>query len=101
VRLVGANIAPGALLASPGSPTATLVHRAPHTTTTRLVQLRRFAAEARAAGNPLKEAFTKYRKEVLMVMTTVSIWCCGFYTVSCSCTHMIHTHYPVPCTLKY
>ena len=33
-----------------------------------------------APENPLKEAFTKYHKEVLTVMCSVAIWCCGFYT---------------------
>eukprot|EP01052_Picozoa_sp_SAG31_P025406 SAG31_NODE_2225_length_6150_cov_2.229549_6_plen_151_part_00 len=38
------------------------------------------ASDNVAPSNPLRDAFTKYHKEVLMVMTTVSIWCTGFYT---------------------
>jgi MFS family permease len=30
--------------------------------------------------NPLKEAVTKYPKEVASVITVCAIWCCGFYT---------------------
>jgi MHS family proline/betaine transporter-like MFS transporter len=31
--------------------------------------------------NPLKDAVTKYPKEVFTVVTVCSIWCCGFYTL--------------------
>ena len=39
-------------------------------------------AEQVVPSNPLKDAFTKYNKEVLMVMTTVSIWCCGMHLLT-------------------